>query len=233
MYVFPAVSALVSFWFGARVLGRYRRRRGPHHLAWGASLLMSGVASVAYILAVALEGSPFWFRVYYLFGALLTAAYLGLGSVYLAWGRRVGDPVMWAVVALSLLGAILLWRAPVDMQALAALAGGPGVGILQLGAARLILILLNTFGAVAVVGIALRSAYRLLRRRAPAAFVAGHGLIALGVLVLAKAGSLSAVGLEGGFWLLTALGWVVTFAGFLVVERARAASPQAPHRRAS
>ncbi|BDG60969.1 hypothetical protein [Caldinitratiruptor microaerophilus] len=219
-YLYPAVVAAVSFAFAALVLRQYVHRRRPQQAVWALSLFLSGVGAVAFILSTVWL-SLAWFRVYYLTGALLMAALLGQGSLYMALPRRVAGGLLWALVALGAVGAYVIFRAPADLQALrqvAATGAGAGVHVLDLGPGLAVLILMNTYGTVGVFGVALWSAWRVLRRRSPGRLLLGNALIAGGTLINAAAGTMARV-LQGSgaFWVTLAAGTVVLFAGFLAM----------------
>lgn len=217
MLAYPLVVAAVSLVFAILVYRQYAERRRPHQLIWTISLAQSCIASVAYLLSLAMGGNALMFKIYYIFGALLVAAWLGLGSIYLMAPGRMARLCAWVVVALSVIGAVQILAAPVDVTQLRSLAGGSGRGVLQGRSWLPVLVFMNTFGTVGVVVPALLSAWRLARRQAAPRFVAGNALIAVGVLVLAFAGTAARLG-AGGFWLTMALGWIVTFAGFVIVS---------------
>lgn len=219
-YLYPAVVAAVSFAFAALVLRQYAHRRRPQQAVWALSLFLSGVGAVAFILS-AVRLSPGWFRVYYLAGALLMAALLGQGSLYMALPHRVARGLLWAVALLGAVGAYFIFRAPADVAALrqvAATGAGAGVHVLDLGPGLAVLILMNTYGTVGVFGVALWSAWRVLRRRSPGRLLVGNALIAGGTLINAAAGTMArALGGAGAFWLALAAGTIALFAGFLVM----------------
>ena len=81
-------AALVSLRLAAELVRRARRERSPELTAWAASLV-AYAAAVGRLAAGAAGG---WhdatFRVYYLFGGLLTAPLLGVGSLLRAGFRR-------------------------------------------------------------------------------------------------------------------------------------------------
>src|SRR6185503_8590417 len=72
-----------------RVAQRWRRRRAPELLAWSAALFAYAVACAALTWGAAAGWDARAFRVYYLFGGLLTAPLLGVGSLILYGWRRV------------------------------------------------------------------------------------------------------------------------------------------------
>ena len=85
-------AALVALRLAGRVAGRWRARRAPELLAWSAALFAYAVAAAALAWGAAHGWDARAFRVYYLFGGLLTAPLLGAGSL-LIWRRRWAGPV--------------------------------------------------------------------------------------------------------------------------------------------
>src|SRR5438093_1481965 len=88
-------AALLALRLAGALFGRWRARRAPELLAWTASLLAYAVASGALAWGAAAGWDGRAFRVYYLFGGLLTAPLLGAGSLLLS-GRRWAAPLVLA-----------------------------------------------------------------------------------------------------------------------------------------
>jgi len=88
MSLLPAASSAIIFVFTALVLRRYAARRGRHLLLWGIGLGCFGVASAAEAYS-ALAWHPLVFRLWYLGGAVLSAAWIGQGTVYLLASARL------------------------------------------------------------------------------------------------------------------------------------------------
>jgi hypothetical protein len=78
----PLLTSLASFALAALVLDQWRRRRRSFQIVWGLGLLWYGISSGTEFLG-AFGWSPTLYRLWYLFGALFVAAYLGAGTVYL------------------------------------------------------------------------------------------------------------------------------------------------------
>jgi hypothetical protein len=93
-------AALLSLRLSGRLAGRWRARRAPEVGMWAASLLAYAIASAALAWGAAGGWNEAAFRVYYLFGGLLTAPLLGAGSLLLL-GRRWVIPVMLVYVGLA------------------------------------------------------------------------------------------------------------------------------------
>ncbi len=220
MIIYPLIVAAVTLVFAIMLYKQYRDRGKPHQLYWALSMAQGFLASVAYLLAVQ-GGGAFFFKVYYLFGALMVAAYLGLGSVHLVAPGRVARWCTVLVLALTVAGAAGILMAPVDGEALRALAGTLDSGKGVLGRKGLWLgqlIIMNLFGTVGVVLPALYSAFQLAKKQANAGYVLGNALIALGVLFIGGGGTAARLG-AGGFWKSMAIGYIIAFAGFLAIHR--------------
>jgi hypothetical protein len=173
-------AALLALRLAGSLARRWRARREPQLAAWSASLLAYALASAALAWGAAAGWSNAAFRVYYLFGALLTAPLLGVGSLLL-WGRR------WAA-ALGLLYTGLAVGVAVAAPLTSPVSGDSipeAQDHLDLVPSRLVALLGNSLGTVAVVGVAL-----LTLRRRPL----GNALIVSGVLVAAAGSGLAGLG---------------------------------------
>lgn len=224
--VYPAIVAVVALVFTVALVRQYRTRRKSHQLLWAIALLLGLLGALGYLAA--LQGSPAGFRLYYLAGALWMAPIMGLGSVFLHYGP---DRARWVAVVVILLGVVAsagVLGASLDGAALSRLDGGPGQDVLNLEGLPLIaLILSNTFGLVAVAGLAVRSALRSRQSPEGRGFAVGNLLLALGVLLLGLAGSLARLGVPGSFWMMMALGFVILYVGFNRINAAAARAREA------
>jgi len=166
-------AALLALRLAGRILARWRARRAPELAAWGASLAAYAAASAALAWGAAHGWDGRAFRVYYLFGGLLTAPLLGAGSL-LIWGRRWAGPVVLAYMGLAVGVAV-----SVPLHAAFASSGIPAAqDHLAFVPARLVAVLANTLGTLAVMWVAAAT----FRRRpvGNALIVAGVALAALG-----------------------------------------------------
>ncbi len=196
----PFAAALLSLRLAALVVRRYRSRAAPELLAWGASLGCFAIASAALAWSAAAGWDDRSFRVYYLFGGLLTAALLGAGSL-LRVGVRWAAPVILFYSGLAVGVALAV---PIDPAIV-----GDGIpdasAHLALFPARVLALVGNVGGTAAAVGIALAG----IRRRP-----IGNGLIVAGVVVAAAGSALAGLG-QGGGAVFTAAAAALLYGGFV------------------
>jgi hypothetical protein len=173
-------AALLAFRFAGDLARRWRERRATELAVWAASLAAYALASGALAWGAAAGWSEAPFRVYYLFGGLLTAALLGAGSLLLV-GRRWALPI--ALVYCGLAAGVTL------AEPLAAPVAGVEIpeaqAHLDLFPARILAIAGNTAGTVAVLGVAVATF-----RRRPLA----NALIVAGTVVAAAGSALAGLG---------------------------------------
>ena len=166
-------AALIALRLAGRVAQRWRARRAPELLAWSSALFAYAVASAALAWGAAHGWDARAFRVYYLFGGLLTAALLGAGSLLL-WHRRWAGPLVLVYAGLAVGIALAV---PVH-GSFAGDAIPAAQDHLDFMPARLVAVLANSLGTAAVVVVAVATFRR--RRLGNALIVAGVALAAIG-----------------------------------------------------
>jgi hypothetical protein len=198
--VLALAAALLALRLSGDLVHRYRGRRSPAHLAWAAALAAYAGAAGALAWGAAAGWSGPAFRVYYLGGALLSAALLGAGSLLLV-GRRWAAPVALAYAGVAVGVAIAV---PLEGE-LSASAVPEAQDVLDLWPARILAIAGNSLGTLAVVGVAIAS----FRRRP-----VGNALIVAGVGVAALGSGLGGLGV-GALAPVLALAALLLYAGFV------------------
>jgi hypothetical protein len=237
LLLFAIVNVVVTGLFAGMVLRQYMRRRRTSQLYWSIALTMAFLATLAYVFMVIVGPTSstgmLFFRVYYILGAALVPAWLGLGSIALVASPRITRICLIALSALSILAIVLVSTATINISNLNHIAGTPGTGILEPGAWLATIIVLNTLGVLAVVGVAVYSGWKLVRRQSSVGGIQTSNLLWANVLILAgdllnaAAGSLARFfGLESSFWLVMAFGWIMFFAGVLLASRRSATAKQ-------
>jgi hypothetical protein len=172
-------AALLSLRLAALLAARWRDRRRPELAAWSAALLAYAIASAALAWGAAAGWDTRAFRVYYLFGGLLTAPLLGLGSLLLyGWRRIVGPALVYVGLAVGVAISVPVYSAfGGDIPA--------AQDHLDFFPARFLAIVANVTGTLAVLAVALVT----IRRRP-----VGNALIVGGVVVAAAGTALSGLG---------------------------------------
>lgn len=218
----PWVSTLITLVFAGAVLTRYVRRRRPHLLLWGLGLIMYGLGTLAEA-ALGMAWSAFFLRLWYLMGAMLTAAWLGQGTVYLlVRPRGRANVLMGTLGVLSLAALILVASAPLDTAAAAGFDPAEPVSsqyreiMTRKGFTVVLTIILNTYGTATLMGGAVYSAWLFWRKRVLPRRVVANILIAVGALIPATAGTLIRLGLGDWLYLSELLGASLMFLGFLL-----------------
>lgn len=214
----PFVSGAVSLVFAFLVFRRYTLRHGLHLLLWGIGLVFYAVGGLCEALYGALGWSPIVFRLWYLFGAMLVAAWLGQGTVYL-WVRGRWSHFLMALLGLaSIYAALRVIGAQLDPTAMTqGLHTGSelsGRAIVTPGV-RSLTPIFNSYGTLTLVGGAIWSAVQLARKRVLPNRVVGNILIAVGALLPAFGGTFSRFGITGALYLSELVGVVLMFIGFL------------------
>ena len=222
----PAVTAVITLIFTAVVLYRYGRRRGTHLLIWGIGLSFYtlGVLSEAIL---ALTWSAFFFRMWYWAGALVVAAWLGQGTVFLLVRKRPWPQVTLAFVIIgSAIGLLWIFLTPLNEAAfiLGESLTGQYKAILPPGGVRLMTPFFNIYGTITLIGGAIYSAWLFWRKRILLNRMWGNIFIALGGLSPALGGTFARLGQPTYLYLSELLGSILIFIGFLLATAHRPAT---------
>jgi hypothetical protein len=221
----PFISAVVSFIFAFFVFKRYAEKHRPHLLLWGLGMLFYGIGGFCEAYFGAFGWNSLIFRLWYLFGAILVAAWLGQGTVYLLAKRNVANGLMALLLAGSLYAAFKVFSATLDPTLLTTSVHTgselSGHAIVTSGI-RSLTPIFNLYGVVTLVGGAVYSAWIFYRKRILLHRVIGNILIAVGALAPAFGGAFSRFGIPGALYIGELLGAVLMFIGFM-----RATTPMA------
>ena len=201
----PLATSVVSLVFALTVLDQYLERRRAYQLVWSIGLILYFIASLiqgVWILGV--DGEPF-FRLWYLTGAMLVAH--GVMAVLLV------ATVTAAVLALGtqLRGEVAL----LEGEALTSIVPGTDNVRYYPGYVGILTALLNSVGALALMGFAAYSAVVFFRQRAPGYRVVSNVLIATGAIIAAAGGTLERFDVPEPHAVSLLLGVVIIYVGFL------------------
>ncbi|MBE2267186.1 MAG: hypothetical protein IAE80_03080 [Anaerolinea sp.] len=229
--VISAIFTLVVFnrWRSARAEGKAR----PHLLAWAIGLLLYFIGAFAQVILYFTWSQPA-FALWYWAGALMTAPWLGQGTIYLLWRKgSIARNIQMALILVSVMTlpwALFLtpmngdaWRPGADMVVLMN-------DIMQKGGVRGFVPMTNIWGTLALVGGAIYSAWLFRRKGILANRAYGNWLIAAGGLLPALGGALIRLNLTDLKYGAEMLGVILIFAGYLLTMRTPEDAP-APKQR--
>jgi hypothetical protein len=110
-WLLPAATAILAFVFSLALLDQWRERRHGFQLVWAIGMLLYGIGSASEALAAAGSWSDPLYRSWYLAGAVLTPAWLGLGTAFLLGRTRFGYTYA-VLLLLSGLIALMIRNSP-------------------------------------------------------------------------------------------------------------------------
>jgi len=231
VHYIPILSTIVTFAFAAAVLARWRYRKGPHLLLWGLGLVWYGLGTLSEVF-LAFTFSPWVLKLWYLSGAVLTAAWLGQGTVYLLVRKRgIANILMGILGFASLAALVLLLLAPITPAAANFHPSLPVSAqykdiLTRGGVVILLTVLLNIYGTITLVGGAIYSAFLFWRKHILVQRMLGNILIAAGAMMPAVGGSFLRAGLPDILYLSEFLGVVIMYGGFMLAIATRPAERQ-------
>jgi hypothetical protein len=214
----PLISSITSFVFAFFVFKRFQVKKPAHLLLWGIGLVFYGIGGFCEFFYGAFGWNPLIYRLWYLFGAILVAAWLGQGTVYLL-ARRSWANVLMVILGLgSVYAAVRVFGAQLDPSLMtSSLHTGSelsGHAIVNSGV-RALTPFFNLYGTLTLVGGAVWSAWIFWRKRILLHRTIGNILIAVGALLPAFGGTFSRFGLPGALYWSELLGSVLMFVGFV------------------
>ena len=220
MHYLPILTTIISFIFTIAVFNRYRAKRRSHLLFWSIGLALYGIGALTEVImlftfnAVAL-------KLWYLSGAMLTAAWLGQGTVNLLVRRRgLVRALNIILVSASLIAIGLVIAAPVTSASTSYNPAQPLSTqyqdiILRSSGMVLMTILFNIYGTFTLVGGAIYSAYIFWRKKVLFNRMVGNILIAAGAMLPAIGGSFVRLNLPDFLYLSEFLGVILMYIGFV------------------
>ena len=216
--ILPFISSVISFIFAFFVLRRFAKKRGTHLLLWGIGMVYYGIGGFCEGFYGAFGWNPVIYRMWYLFGAIMVAAWLGQGTVYLLAKERWAKGMMVLLFIGSLYGAYKVFTAQLDPNLLTTSVHTgselSGHAIVTPGV-RTLTPIFNLYGTVALVGGAVYSAWIFFRKRVLLHRTIGNVLIAVGALAPAFGGVFSRMGVPAALYIGELIGAVLMFGGFL------------------
>jgi hypothetical protein len=229
----PLTSSLVSIFFAVAVFHRYQKNHGEHLLIWGIGLIFYAIGGACEAFYGAFGFNSLIFRLWYLFGAILVAAWLGQGTVYLLARKNIANFLMGLLLLGSIFAAFRVFSAQIDpsMMTTSLHTGSElsGRAIVTPGV-RTLTPIFNMYGTLTLVGGAMYSAWLFWRKRILLNRTIGNILIAVGAIAPAFGGAFSRIGIPSALYLGELIGTVLMFIGFVRTTTPAEKSSQQPAR---
>jgi hypothetical protein len=205
------------FVFALVVLSRYARKGGMHLLLWGSGFMMYGLGTFAEAY-LAFGYSPFILHLWYLFGAVLTPAWLGQGTIHLLVRRaKIANILLVILTLASVFTLVKIFSLPTNdaLYNVSLPVSAQYKSVLERDSLTTALLgIFAGYGTLALVGGALYSAYIFWRKRIMPQRVLGNVLIAAGALSPALGGVLVTRNLGDYLFISELLGAIIMFIGF-------------------
>ena len=218
-WLMPLATAVLVAVFDVLLIRQYLARRKIHQLWWAIGFAM--YAAAAFLeFAMQLSGgwSPWLFRFYALLSASLVAV-LAQGSMALVSRKRIWSRIYLAYNTICFaIFAFGVFTTPLIAAELAnpKLSSYAALGGTALTYPRVMSMLLTIPATFVLLGAAVLSIIRFLRKKEFAYRVWANVLIAAGTLVIASGGGMAKAGNTTMFYLAEMLAAVLFFAGFLM-----------------
>jgi hypothetical protein len=213
----PLMSGVISFIFAFFVLKRYFERKRAHLLLWGIGTIFYGIGGFCEFYYGAFGWNALVFRMWYLFGAILVAAWLGQGTVYLLAKRKLANTLMIILGIGSLYALFKIATAQLDPTLMIG-EGHTGAELsghaIITDGVRVLTPFFNIYGTATLVGGAAYSAWIFWRKRVLLHRTIGNLLIAAGALLPAFGGIFSRLQFPGALYLGEFFGVILLFIGF-------------------
>jgi hypothetical protein len=213
----PFLSSLISFIFAYFIFKRYFSKKRNHLLLWGTGMVFYGIGGFCEGFYGAFGWNPLVYRLWYLFGAILVAAWLGQGTVYLLARKKWAHTLMALLLVGSIYGAYKVFSAVLDPTLLnASVHTGSELSghAITTDGVRSLTPIFNLYGTVTLVGGAVYSAWIFFRKRVLLHRTIGNILIAVGAIAPAFGGAFSRMGIPAALYIGELIGAILMFIGF-------------------
>jgi hypothetical protein len=179
--------------------------------------------------------TPLTARLFYLFGAILNVGFLGLGTIYLLFSRRVANIALVVTLVLTAYAIYATFAAPLTMSALSNTQEVDWKLLFSVDIApRILAGVFSGVGSIIVIAGALWSAYVFWRKRIMKERMIGLILLAVGTFTVAFGGTVKGLLHNDDYLYPTmALGVILMFLGYLQTIRVPATQAKKVAERAS
>ncbi len=123
--IFELLAAICALVAGVFIFDQHLHRPRPYKLMWSLGLFFYGIAAAAAFAGAADHWTVLDYKLWYYFGGIMTAAFLGLGSCYLLAPRRVAHGFAAVMIVLAVYAAVRIAFYTVPPEVAAQMASAP------------------------------------------------------------------------------------------------------------
>ena len=220
LHFFPVFTTLVAIAFATVLYRHWRRKPGARYLLWwmiGVGLY--GVGTLTEALTTVFGWSEPVFRAWYIAGALLGAAPLAQGTVYLVMKRKTADRLAVAMVTYIAMASAFVMATPIVTELVEPhrLSGE----VMAWQWVRFFSPVVNLYAVVFLIGGAIWSAMKYRREGLAGGRVRGNILIAVGAILPGIGGSFARAGVVEVLYVTELVGLLLIWAGYRVMTHSK------------
>lgn len=211
----PIATTIVGTIFAAELYRHWRRKPAATYLLWW---FLGVVTYVAGTLTESLTAILGWhapiFRVWYIVGALLGAAPLAQGTVYLLLPRRVAHLLTIALLTTVAIASTFVLMSPLDLTHASVIEGRLTGAVFEWRWVRRFSPFLNMYAAIFLIGGAIWSAIRYRKVAGARARVIGNVYIAVGTMLPGIGGTATRYGYTEVLYVTELIGLLLVWRGY-------------------
>jgi len=218
VHFIPIVTTLLAIPFSLEIYRRYRAHPERLHLWWWAvGIATYGVGTLTESVTTLLGWQEPVFRAWYISGALLGAAPLAQGTVYLLLSRKVAHALTGVLVAYVLVASLAVWLSPIDYAAVEPHRLSGRVFAWQW--VRAFSPLVNLYAVVFLIGGAVLSALRYSADVSTRHRMWANVFIAVGAILPGIGGTATRMGHVEVLYVTELVGMLLTWTGYRISTR--------------
>jgi hypothetical protein len=209
----PIITTIISAAFTWMILSRYRLKRQSYHLLWwGIGIGIYGLGTSIESVVTLFGWGQALFKAWYIAGALLGAAPLAIGTIYLLFGRRAGRVAAVLLGSAVSMTSIFVILSPVQMDLVdpKMLSGK----VLAWQSIRRVSPFINSLAALFLIGGAIHSATRFFRYPESRHVSIGNIFIAIGAILPGVGGMGSRMGHTELLYIGEFIGVILIWVGY-------------------
>ena len=213
VHYLPIVTTLFSAWFAPQLLARWGAKRpSPHLFWWGIGVIAYGAGTVVESLTTLFGWHEWYFRTWYITGALLGGAPLATGTAYLLFSKRTANLLTTLLVLAIIVASVGTILSPIDLSQVEPyrLSGH----VLVWRWERLFAPFINTYALIVLVGGAIWSAVKFFRRPGAERRGLANVYIAVGGLLPGIGGSFAHYNMVEVLYVTELLGIILIYFGY-------------------